>query len=295
MKNLFLIVALIINYASFSQRKSSSDISVKGYYRDNGTYVAPHYRTSPNSTNRDNFSTIGNINPYTGERGTIKPDNNSNGNSYINNNETTFETYTMPSTVIEEYDYNIADAKLWKSYYRDGKKKLLDDKNELINRCKTQYHSKGKHFEKTNGKMILVNNKNNFNCDFCSQTNEMYLYNFKQWQNAETYWLSKTTSVKHSDKSHYTDLSKEINYSNQTSFYDLNNSLELKYISFTVVNDKAYFYHSPNLENRSKAYLIIGEKSKIYSSSGDFVYTKFQNASDKITKGWIRLSDIIRE
>jgi hypothetical protein len=191
MKNLFFIIILIVSYNSLGQRKSSSDVSVKGYYRNNGTYVAPHYRISPNSTNRDNFSTIGNINPYTDERGTIKPDNNSNGNSYINNNETTFETYTMPSTVIEEYDYNIADAKFWKSYYIDGKRKLLYDKNELINICKTKYHSTNKHFEKINGKMVLVKNKNNFKCDFCNQTNEVYLYNLKQWQNAEIYWLSK--------------------------------------------------------------------------------------------------------
>jgi len=29
-----------------------------------------HYRSSPNSTQRDNYSTYGNTNPYTGQRGT---------------------------------------------------------------------------------------------------------------------------------------------------------------------------------------------------------------------------------
>lgn len=34
-------------------------VSVRGYYRSNGTYVAPHYRTSPDSTTSNNFSTNG--------------------------------------------------------------------------------------------------------------------------------------------------------------------------------------------------------------------------------------------
>ena len=46
-----------------------ADTSVKGYYKSNGTYVQPHYRSSPNSTTSDNWSTSGNTNPYTGEKG----------------------------------------------------------------------------------------------------------------------------------------------------------------------------------------------------------------------------------
>lgn len=46
---------------------------VDGYIRRDGTYVAPHYRSSPNSNTFDNYSTRGNGNPYTGERGTRDP------------------------------------------------------------------------------------------------------------------------------------------------------------------------------------------------------------------------------
>ena len=49
---------------------SSSDVHVRGHTRSNGTYVRPHYRSAPNSTTNDNWSTIGNVNPYTGQRGT---------------------------------------------------------------------------------------------------------------------------------------------------------------------------------------------------------------------------------
>lgn len=48
-------------------------VHVKGYFKSNGTYVQPHYRSSPNGTALDNFSTKGNINPYTGKEGTVIP------------------------------------------------------------------------------------------------------------------------------------------------------------------------------------------------------------------------------
>ncbi len=42
---------------------------VGGYYRANGKYVEPYYRTRANSTVVDNWSTKGNVNPFTGKRG----------------------------------------------------------------------------------------------------------------------------------------------------------------------------------------------------------------------------------
>lgn len=47
--------------------------SVRGYTRSNGTYVAPHHATNPNGTRLDNWSTRGNVNPYTGRVGTKSP------------------------------------------------------------------------------------------------------------------------------------------------------------------------------------------------------------------------------
>lgn len=46
---------------------------VDGYVRRDGTYVAPHMRSNPNSTRMDNYSTQGNVNPYTGQMGTVNP------------------------------------------------------------------------------------------------------------------------------------------------------------------------------------------------------------------------------
>jgi hypothetical protein len=48
----------------------AKDVSVKGYFRKDGTYVAPHMRSAPNATASDNWSSKGNVNPYTGKPGT---------------------------------------------------------------------------------------------------------------------------------------------------------------------------------------------------------------------------------
>jgi hypothetical protein len=47
--------------------------NVKGYVKKDGTYVAPHIKSSPNDTKFDNYSTKGNVNPYTGKAGTVDP------------------------------------------------------------------------------------------------------------------------------------------------------------------------------------------------------------------------------
>lgn len=47
-----------------------ADTYVRGYTRKDGTYVQPHYRSSPDSNPYNNWSTRGNVNPHTGEPGT---------------------------------------------------------------------------------------------------------------------------------------------------------------------------------------------------------------------------------
>lgn len=55
---------------------------VKGHVRSDGTYVAPHYRSAPDSTKLNNYSTQGNYNPYTGQQGTVDPYRPSQSNPY---------------------------------------------------------------------------------------------------------------------------------------------------------------------------------------------------------------------
>ena len=48
---------------------SSATVDVRGYFRKDGTYVAPHKRTGPDARVDDNWTTVGNVNPYTGKPG----------------------------------------------------------------------------------------------------------------------------------------------------------------------------------------------------------------------------------
>src|SRR5713226_3808774 len=56
--------------AVFGGQQARADDYVRGYFRSNGTYVAPHYRTHPDHNFYNNWSTYPNINPYTGQMGT---------------------------------------------------------------------------------------------------------------------------------------------------------------------------------------------------------------------------------
>lgn len=49
---------------------STQSHSVSGYTTKRGTYVAPHRQTDPDHTQRNNYSTKGNSNPWTGKAGT---------------------------------------------------------------------------------------------------------------------------------------------------------------------------------------------------------------------------------
>lgn len=52
---------------------ASAQVYVKPRANKDGTYVEGHYRSRPNKTDLDNYSTRGNVNPYTGEAGTQRP------------------------------------------------------------------------------------------------------------------------------------------------------------------------------------------------------------------------------
>jgi hypothetical protein len=62
-------LAMVILSAPFAR----ADEYVNGYFRSDGTYVAPYYRSSPDSSYNNNWSVYPNVNPYTGEEGTKSP------------------------------------------------------------------------------------------------------------------------------------------------------------------------------------------------------------------------------
>lgn len=59
--------------SGFGTGSNPAGVYHQGYTTQNGTYVQPHYQSAPNSTQYDNWSTRGNVNPYTGQVGTRTP------------------------------------------------------------------------------------------------------------------------------------------------------------------------------------------------------------------------------
>jgi hypothetical protein len=70
-------------------------VRVNGYFRKNGTYVQPHYRSNPDGNPYNNWSFPGNTNPYTGETAT------GNADTYLRNY---YNKSTTPS-YIPSFDY----------------------------------------------------------------------------------------------------------------------------------------------------------------------------------------------
>lgn len=64
---------IVLSLLFISGISYGADTYVNGYYKQNGTYVQGHYRSAPNDTKLDNYSTRGNTNPYTGSQGTADP------------------------------------------------------------------------------------------------------------------------------------------------------------------------------------------------------------------------------
>ncbi len=75
MKRVLLgLLSLVIGGFLFFGQAGSAEavVKVKGYYRSNGTYVQPYYRSNSDSYKFNNYSAKGNYNPYTGKKGYVR-------------------------------------------------------------------------------------------------------------------------------------------------------------------------------------------------------------------------------
>jgi len=64
MKCLMILTVLTVSSLAIG------DQYVNGYTKRDGTYVQPHFRSSPDSSQFNNYSYQGNTNPYNGNVGT---------------------------------------------------------------------------------------------------------------------------------------------------------------------------------------------------------------------------------
>jgi hypothetical protein len=73
MRNFVLVATVFaLGFSSEASARGASGgfHSVRAHVTKNGTYRSQHYQTNPNSSRFDNWSTKGNVNPFTGKPGT---------------------------------------------------------------------------------------------------------------------------------------------------------------------------------------------------------------------------------
>ena len=58
-----------------------------------------------------------------------------------------------------------------------------------------------------------------------------------------------------------------------------------------AIQDVAYFYNSPDISTKRKAYLLKGDKIVAKEVSGSFFYGEFTNGTGVVSKGWLLLDD----
>lgn len=65
-----LIIFFFALHATFQNPQNHT---VKGYVKKDGTVVQPHRRTDQNKTEKDNYTSRPNVNPYTNKKGYRTP------------------------------------------------------------------------------------------------------------------------------------------------------------------------------------------------------------------------------
>lgn len=82
MKRFVLLALLAAPVVLAAPAADAGGTYVRGYTRSDGTYVAPHHRSSPDGSTTNNWSVSPNVNPYTGERGTRSPSYGGHNSGY---------------------------------------------------------------------------------------------------------------------------------------------------------------------------------------------------------------------
>lgn len=115
-----------------------NQVRVQGYYRKNGTYVEPYYRSSPDGNPYNNYSYPGNVNPYTGKVATGNPDtylnryyNKSSYNPYyVSLYTTNYKGIGHNNTYIRrDYENNVI---CYLSMYNNNQYDILDSSKRKI-------------------------------------------------------------------------------------------------------------------------------------------------------------------
>ena len=105
--SVLLVLALAVPSLAARRSSSGGDVYVRGYTRRDGTYVQPHYRSAPDGDFYNNWSTKGNVNPYTGVPGTkVTPPAGFGGSSYGGRNAVTGSCAEMAQELIRKNQWD---------------------------------------------------------------------------------------------------------------------------------------------------------------------------------------------
>lgn len=123
----------------------TGQVKVRGYYRKDGTYVRPHYRSYPDGNPYNNWSYLGNTNHYTGKVAFRRPPKYSGNNAQIAKSYN--RTYSLYSSdtfndyyiLTKDTDYrgmmnnhNYSTSQGEARYESNGKFNIYDKSNKYI-------------------------------------------------------------------------------------------------------------------------------------------------------------------
>ena len=92
-----MTILMVLAIACVANLSADAAVYVRGYYRSNGTYVQPHYRSNPDGNFYNNWSTYPNINPYTGAVGTKRTPSYSSSYSLSTPSYSSSYSWSAPS------------------------------------------------------------------------------------------------------------------------------------------------------------------------------------------------------
>ena len=140
----YYLTFLIIFLTSYD---SIAATRVRGYFRKDGTYVAPHYRSAPDGNFWNNWSTKGNVNPYTGKPGTkVPPPGSSHFRSNPRDSETERIAKSMKYWEDRGHDISKYNPQGWNSYNMDAHFMVIG----RMNRHRKFWENRGHHVPRYN-------------------------------------------------------------------------------------------------------------------------------------------------
>ena len=136
-KSIFILLFLTAN------SHICADVRVSGYYRKNGTYVQPHYRSNPDGNFYNNWSTARNLNPHTGEYGT-KTASSNQGLTYIPSvpkdlNTPYTTSYSSNNKKLTNQQYSFSDSTSSKNLESEPKN-LTSQQQRKLNQTSDTLH-----------------------------------------------------------------------------------------------------------------------------------------------------------